>query len=316
MDLLRSPIEELAHPSIRIVRFVAGPHSPAMLLAAQSSLPGIDGARRLSTRVTAPLQRRARRSLRSVTTRRHGKIEVALTGGHITTGVVRIGDTVRRPHGTSSLFVEHLLLHLQATGFSGVPRWLGVDEQGRDTFSFLPGRVAAVDEHLTDHQVAAVGVLLRGFHDATRGSALTAGQETVCHHDCGPHNIVFGEDDLPYAMIDFDLAAPGDALEDIAYSAWLCCINSAWLRQAGVSGQAKQLRCLTDSYGLPRRRRHHLLDAVGKCQLESIRWAKQCLAEHTASSDIRKHAARTLVGCRREHRFLLANRVTFERALR
>jgi Ser/Thr protein kinase RdoA (MazF antagonist) len=50
--------------------------------------------------------------------------------------------------------------------------------------------------------VAAAGELLRGFHDATGGSALAGEQETVCHRDAGPHNMLFGDDYLPYALID------------------------------------------------------------------------------------------------------------------
>jgi aminoglycoside phosphotransferase (APT) family kinase protein len=42
--------------------------------------------------------------------------------------------------------------------------------------------------------------------------------------------MVLGRTDLPYALIDFDLATPGDPLDDVAYAAWLYCINSSWLQ--------------------------------------------------------------------------------------
>ncbi len=302
---------------VAAARLVEASRVPAVLLIAQSRLAGADCARRLSALVGAPWTSWPFAWCRlPLPERRHGK-EMALIGGNVTSGVVRVGDTVRRPRGDASPFTEQLLLHLEAVGFAGAPRWRGVDEQGRDTFSYLLGRVAALNEHLSDSQVATAGTLLRAFHDATRGSALADGQETVCHHDCGPHNMIFGnEDDLPYAMIDFDLAGPGDAIRDIGYSAWLCCINSVWLQTAPLADQARRLRLLTDSYGLPRRGRGQLLDALSSCQLDSVRWALQCLADAYETERVRQHAERILVACMREHLFLLDNRATFERALR
>lgn len=241
--------------------------------------------------------------------------EVVLGSRNITCGVVRVGETVRRPHSDASRFTESLLRHLQAVGFSGAPLWLGVDDQGRDTLSYLPGRVGAVDQRLCDAQVTAAGRLLRSFHDATRGYALAGTEETVCHHDAGPYNMVFGEDGLPYALIDFDHASPDNALKDVGYAAWVCCINSQWLQQAPVVEQARQLRLFADSYGLERNRRCHVVSAVISCQLDTIRWADRSLAERNLSDPVRQHAARLLVGCKREHAFTLTNRAGFDSAL-
>jgi hypothetical protein len=242
-------------------------------------------------------------------------IELPLVGGNITSGVVRVGDTVRRPPSASP-FIRQLLELLEAVGFAGAPRWLGIDRQGRDVFSFLPGRVAAIDERLSDDQVGGAAALLRVFHNATRGSVLAGERETVCHHDAGPHNMVFADDDIPYALIDFDMAAPGDALEDVSYAAWLCSLNSAWLPCAPVGEQARQLRLFTDSYGLERRRRQRLLSALAAHQLDALCWANRCLADGDARGSVREHAAKLAAGCSREHAFLLENRAALERALR
>jgi hypothetical protein len=51
--------------------------------------------------------------------------ETRLSGGRVTDGVVRIGDTVRRPAKDNSPFVRELLSHLTAQGFDGAPRYLG-----------------------------------------------------------------------------------------------------------------------------------------------------------------------------------------------
>ena len=42
-----------------------------------------------------------------------------LAGGDVTEGVVRVGDTVRRPVGPHSPLVHALLAHLESAGFEG-----------------------------------------------------------------------------------------------------------------------------------------------------------------------------------------------------
>jgi hypothetical protein len=62
-----------------------------------------------------------------------------LTGDGVTPGIVRIGDTVRRPLRPFSLTVQAYLAHLRDAGFTGAPLPLGIDEQGREVLSFVPG---------------------------------------------------------------------------------------------------------------------------------------------------------------------------------
>jgi hypothetical protein len=54
--------------------------------------------------------------------------------GHVTSGVVRIADTVRRPVGPWTDTVDVLLKYLHDVGFTAAPRPLGRDEQGRATY--------------------------------------------------------------------------------------------------------------------------------------------------------------------------------------
>ncbi|MGW4802358.1 hypothetical protein ACWEPC_59100, partial [Nonomuraea sp. NPDC004297] len=49
----------------------------------------------------------------------------ALVGGDVTEGVVRVGDTVRRPVGFNAPLVHALLRHLEEVSFAGAPRLLG-----------------------------------------------------------------------------------------------------------------------------------------------------------------------------------------------
>jgi hypothetical protein len=140
-----------------------------------------------------------------------------LLGGRITPGVVRVGATVRRPVGPHSPFVHELLLALEQAGFRGAPRFLGVDERGREILSFIEGVVPHdLDEGLTDEQLVAAAALLRRYHQATAGLALASGEECVCHNDISPVNTVF-VDDRPVASIDFDMAKPGPTMRDISY---------------------------------------------------------------------------------------------------
>jgi hypothetical protein len=149
--------------------------------------------------------------------------EIQLGGGAMTDGVVRVGDTVRRPPRHATRLMRDVLTHLERVGFDAAPRWLGIDEQGRDTLSWIdgetfiergqmhpyigdpPGRVTFSDE-----QVAAVMRLLRRYHD-------TFSDDLICHGDFGPWNIVW-RNRLPFAVIDFDNAYPGDAADDVAYA--------------------------------------------------------------------------------------------------
>ena len=56
--------------------------------------------------------------------------------GDVTVGVVRIGDTVRRPRQETSAAVAEYLAWLADHGFDRAPRYLGVDAQGRDVLTY------------------------------------------------------------------------------------------------------------------------------------------------------------------------------------
>lgn len=175
--------------------------------------------------------------------------EVPLTGGRITPGVVKLGDTVRRPRKAGLVDVGDLLDLLSTRGFAGAPGYLGVDDRDRVMLSYLAGDVPADLGHYEDSQLAAAATLLRGFHDATAGSSLVPdGAEVVCHNDFGPPNAVFANG-LPYAMIDFDTAAPGTRLWDLGYSAmsWLDLGHDAY---SGPE-QVRRLQVFVDAYSHP-----------------------------------------------------------------
>jgi aminoglycoside phosphotransferase (APT) family kinase protein len=174
--------------------------------------------------------------------------ELPLAGGRQTPGVVRVGNTVRRPTGPHSPFVHDLLRYLEAVGFEGAPKLLGVDERGREILTFVEGKVP--HDHgaysPADARLAIVASMIRRFHDATAGSLLAAGAEIVAHNELGPHNTVFVGDE-PVAFIDWDDAAPGTRLFDLANAVW--CFVDVGEDGGPVGEQARRIRLMCDAYG-------------------------------------------------------------------
>ncbi|MDP9903914.1 hypothetical protein [Arthrobacter bambusae] len=96
---------------------------------------------------------------------------VPLLGGDVTEGLVRVGDTVRRPVSDASPRVRRLLDFLQSAGFQGAPRFLGIDDSGRDTLSFVPGDTAGRPwpSWVADESSAiSVARLVRAYDDAVQ----------------------------------------------------------------------------------------------------------------------------------------------------
>ena len=201
--------------------------------------------------------------------------EIPLQGGDVTDGVVRVGDTVRRPAGTSTPAVHALLRHLEAAGFDGAPRVLGFDRFGREILTFLPGTTGLRVESASDEALAGLARLLRRFHDATAGFPLTMdgwaegsnddkAPEIIGHCDLTPENVIFRHDapSTPYALIDFDLARPTTRLFDIVTTLrhWAPISDpvdrAPLLRTVDVGAR---LRLFCDAYGLRPRDRRRLL---------------------------------------------------------
>jgi hypothetical protein len=176
-------------------------------------------------------------------------MEQPLPGGFVCS-VVRVGDTVRRPPSTP--YVRELLRHLERRGWPGAPRWLGTDDQGRDVLSFVAGHVAWEPEQPaavgSEASLAAVARLVRQFHDLTAGTELAGGREVACHHDLSPKNTVYRGTELrPVAFIDWDIAGPGERIQDVAHVCW----QYAGLGPGADPARARHLiGVIADGYGL------------------------------------------------------------------
>ncbi|WP_084965466.1 phosphotransferase [Thermoactinospora rubra] len=201
--------------------------------------------------------------------------EVPLPGGHATEGVVRIGDTVRRPTGPHTAKVHALLRHLEHAGFQGAPRVVGTDAQGREILTFIPGTAGLTAASATDEALVRLAALVREFHEATRGFPLDpdgwaigsnddAPADVIGHCDITPENTIF-RDRTPVALIDFDLARPTTRLFDIATTLrhWAPIADPVdrdpLLRQVDVGAR---LRLFCEAYGLAPRDRRRLLDVA------------------------------------------------------
>ncbi|WP_214412738.1 aminoglycoside phosphotransferase family protein [Sphaerisporangium fuscum] len=152
--------------------------------------------------------------------------EIPLAGGFVSP-VVRVDDTVRRPAPARAAYVRDLLKLFERHGWPGAPRWLGLDDRGRETLSFLDGFVAwrrpwpaAVRSR---ESLVRMAELVREFHDLTAGTPPAEGHEVVCHNDLSPKNTVYrdpGSGLRPVAFIDWDLAAPVARIHDVAHVCW------------------------------------------------------------------------------------------------
>ncbi len=194
--------------------------------------------------------------------------ELPLSGGNVST-VMRVGNTVRRTMGQWSPSVHALLRHLEPKGFSGAPRFLGIDEQGREVLTFIDGEIGnyPLKAYMwSDEVLQEVAHMLRRLHDATADFVPAPGAiwqlaypditEVICHNDVAPYNMVY-VDGRPEALIDFDTAGPGPRLWDVTHAAYrfvpLLHLDNEEMRQAGLTDpttQARRLKLFCSAYGL------------------------------------------------------------------
>ena len=211
--------------------------------------------------------------------------EIPLAGGDVTEGVVRVGDTVRRPLGPHSPLVHALLAHLESAGFAGAPRFLGIDGSGREVLSYIDGEVAGRPRPpwiADESRLAAVGRLVRAYDDAAASFApapdaspgvAPAGPagippappyppELIGHVDITPENVIFRHG-LAYALIDFDLAGPATRADEMfnAMMWWAPLFDprdvDPLLRDVDVPRRA---RILADAYGLSGTDRERIME--------------------------------------------------------
>ena len=206
------------------------------------------------------------------------KAEVPLEGGVANRGlVVRVGNTVRRPQRSTGAATHALLGHLEASGFEGAPRFLGIDAQGREVLTYIEGEAATRPYPawaLEDDTLRSVAQLLRRYHDAVESfdprphvwppspPGPYAGT-LVSHNDPNLDNVVF-RGRRAVAFIDFDLASPGSAVWDVAAAArlWAPLMADSDIDDARRGRSLTRLWTFVDSYGAEGLDPERLVDAV------------------------------------------------------
>jgi hypothetical protein len=156
---------------------------------------------------------------------------------------------------------------------------VGIDEDGRERLVFIDGDVPVPPYPAwsqSDTALASIARLLRGLHDAAVGfdsrgrtwnDALAdpAGGTVMCHNDVEPSNVVF-RDGIAVALLDFEFAAPGRPVYDLAQLARLCVPIDDDFDQARLGWRSAdrpaRLRLVADAYGLDRDGRAELFTAM------------------------------------------------------
>jgi hypothetical protein len=208
--------------------------------------------------------------------------EEVLRGGVANAGAVRrVGAVVRRPANGNSATIHALLRHVRSAGFDGAPEPLALDPGGEEQLVFIPGDVPYPPFpkwSQTDGALASTVKLLRRFHDVSAGfvapegaawsreMADPLGGEVICHNDVCLENVVFRKG-VAVALLDFDFAAPGSRLFDLASLALMCVPLDA-PEDAARTGRAGldpcvRLRVVADAYGLAPSRAA-LVDAIAR----------------------------------------------------
>jgi aminoglycoside phosphotransferase (APT) family kinase protein len=206
--------------------------------------------------------------------------EQILRGGIANAGqVVRVGPHVLRPSTQHSASIHAFLRAVRQVGFEGAPSPIGIGEDGRERLVFIEGEVPVPpypEWSQSDTALASIARLLRGLHDAARGFdprglswdaslADPAGGMLVCHNDVCPENVVFRHG-IAIALLDFEFAAPGRPVYDLAHLARLCVPIEDESDQARLgwrpADRPGRLRLVADAYGLDRDGRAELLPAL------------------------------------------------------
>jgi hypothetical protein len=214
--------------------------------------------------------------------------EIPLLGGDVTEGVVRVGDTVRRPAQDSSPLVRALLLHLERQGFHGAPRFLGVDVVGRDVLTFVHGEVAGRPRPpwiADEDRLRSLARLVRAYDDAAAtfvpppdaqpASALPDPPgcppgppyppEFIGHVDITPENVVFTADGEAKALIDFDLARWATRADEVYnLMMWWAPLGAPADQDLSLRGVDVPRRCrlIADEYGLSAEDRGRIVDVA------------------------------------------------------
>lgn len=215
-----------------------------------------------------------------------------LRGGIANAGaVVRVGSHVFRPTNPFSTSIHRFLRAVRETGFDGVPMPFGIMDE-REELEFREGDVGLPpypDWVRTDTSLGGIAALMLRFHQASSAfnpaglpwsteMADPEGGTVVCHNDVCLENVVFQNGEA-VGLIDFDFAAPGRPIYDLATMARHCVpldddVTARWLGWVDPD-RARRLRLVCETYGLTGDERHVLVGAVDRTMAAAGRFVRQ-----------------------------------------
>jgi len=197
-------------------------------------------------------------------------METKILSGGSMNQVVKIGENVHKTTKGHPMVREYLL-YLEKEGVTGVPRFLGLDEQGRDIFTYLPGKTMGPDypaDHPclhSDEAICDMARFMRKLHDAAVGFLPRAVQggwanpyfpdgpyETICHGDAAIWNFVF-VDNRVAGLFDFEQAYPGTRYWDLASTLSMAAFPFYFDYDASKHAEKakRQINLFFDAYGMP-----------------------------------------------------------------
>jgi hypothetical protein len=229
----------------------------------------------------------------------HQSDEEVLAGGVAHPGAVRrIGDEVERPAAAHTPAVQALFRHVRNAGSTIVPEPRALHGEW-ERLSFEPGEVPLPpfpEWSHTDAVLASIGRLQRQYHDAVASFAAPSDADwceeladpepgtVICHNDICLENVVFRDHEAA-VLLDFDFAAPGRPVWDVARTAGMC-IPLRPPELAATTGRGhldpfSRLRVFVDAYELSVSDRRAFIDVfeeVHEC-------GKRFVARHVAAGE-------------------------------
>lgn len=235
--------------------------------------------------------------------------------------VWRRGNTVFRTAGPWTPTVHAFLQHLDATGFRGAPRVLGVADDGREQLLYIEGDVLADPAWepgdptpwppwaQTEECLVSCATLLREFHAASRSfepppaavwrqypSPALGIDEIVCHGDIGTHNRVY-RDGRAVAFIDWDGVRPNDPLVEFGRALWhyVPLGDSEYFAKSDfrdVPDLAKRVELFARTYGVDDA--DQVLWCLHQAKQRSVEEAKYWPIDPAGGAAVLRHVAATL----------------------
>jgi hypothetical protein len=182
-------------------------------------------------------------------------------------GVVRRGEFVLRPSNPHSAAIHAFLKDLRSTGFNGASKPVEIQPDGRERLVFIEGDVPVPPFPgwaQTGEALGSIAALMRSFHQASAQVPIgalawsneladPAGGTMICHNDVCLENVVF-RNGRAVGLLDFDFAAPGRPIFDVAAFARMCVPidDDRSARRLGFEDldRPARLRLVADVYGL------------------------------------------------------------------